>query len=55
MNIQHIVKTSKLENTNFIMLTETWLKNTDEDKAWIDTSDLHNNNLRRDTVNRTAK
>ena len=37
------------------MPTETWLKNTDEDKAWVDTSDLNNNNLRLDTVNRTKR
>ena len=37
------------------MLTETWLKNMDEDKAWVDTSDLNNNNLRLDTVNRTKR
>ena len=30
------------------------MKNTDEDKAWIDTSDLYNN-LRIDTVNKTAR
>ena len=27
----------------------------DEDKAWIHTSDLNNNNLRLDTVNRTKR
>ena len=27
----------------------------DEDKAWIDTNDLNNNNLRIDMVNRTAR
>ena len=31
------------------------MKNTDEDKAWIVTSDLHNKNLRIDMVNRTAR
>ena len=54
-NRQQIVETSELEKTDFIILTETWLKTTDEDKAWIDTSDLHNNNLRIDTLNRTAR
>ena len=34
---------------------ETWLKNTDEDKAWINKSDLNNNNLRIDTVSRTTR
>ena len=32
-----------------------WLKNTDEDKAWIDTNNLHNNILRIDMVNRTVR
>ena len=45
---QQIVKTTELESIDFIMLTETWLKNTDEDKAWIITSDPNNNNLRID-------
>ena len=49
---QQIVETTELQNTDFIMLTETWLKNTDEDKAWINTSDLNKNNLRIDTVSR---
>ena len=47
--------TAELQNIDFIMLTETWLKNMDEDKAWINTSDLNNNNLRLDTVNRTKR
>ena len=38
---QKIVETIELENTDFIMRTETWLKNTDEDKSWISTSDLN--------------
>ena len=40
------------------MLTETWLKNTDKDKVWINTSDLNNNNnnnMRIDTVSRTMR
>ena len=52
---QQIVKTTEHENIYFIMLTETWLKNTDEDKAWINTSDLNNNNLSTDTVSRTMR
>ena len=31
------------------------MKDTVEDKVWIDTSNLHNTNLRIDTVNRTAR
>ena len=45
----------ELENIDFTMLTETWLKNTDEDMAWVSTSDLNNDNLRLDTVNRNNK
>ena len=52
---QQIVETIGLENIDFIMLTETCLKNTEEDKAWINTSDLNNNNLRMDTVSRTMR
>ena len=52
---QQIVETTELENIDFIMLTETWLKNTDEEKAWINTSDLNNNNLRIDTVSITMR
>ena len=50
-----IAETVELQNIDFIMLTETWLKNTDKDKAWVNTSDLNNNNLRLDTVNRTKR
>ena len=45
-NQLQIAETVELQNIDFIMLTETWLKNLDEDKAWINTSDLNNNNLR---------
>ena len=37
------------------MLTDTRLKTMDKDKAWVNTSDLKNNNLRLDTVNRTKR
>ena len=50
-----IVEIMELENIDFTMLTETWLKNTDEDMAWVSTSDLNNNNLRLDTVNKNNK
>ena len=50
-----IIEIVELQNIDFIMLTETWLKNLDEDKAWVNTSDLNNNNLRLDTVNRMKR
>ena len=50
-----IAKTAELQNIDFITLTETWLKNTDEEKARVNTSDLNNNNLRLDTGNRTER
>ena len=50
-----IIKIVELQNIDFIMLTETWLKSTDKDKAWVNTSDLNNNNLRLDTVNRMKR
>ena len=52
---QQIAETTGLENIDFIMLMETWLKNRDKDKVWINTSDLNNNNLRIDTVSRTMR
>ena len=45
----------ELENIDFTMLTETWLKNTDKDMAWVSTNNLNNDNLRLDTVNRNNK
>ena len=50
-----IAETVELQNIDFIMLTETWLKNMDKDKAWVKASDLNNNNLRLDIVNRTKR
>ena len=50
-----IIEIVELQNIDFIMLTETWLKNTDEDKAWVNTSDLNNNSLRLDKVNRMKR
>ena len=35
-----MIKTSSLENTNFTILTETWLKDTDKDRVLIATSGL---------------
>ena len=50
-----IAEAVEFQNIDFIMLTETWLKNMDEDKAWVNTSDLSKNNLRLDTVNRMRR
>ena len=50
-----IAETVELQNIDFIMLTETWLKNMDKDKVWVNTSDLNNNNLTLDRVNRTKR
>ena len=41
--MEQIIRTSSLENTDFTICTEMWLKDTDEDRAWIATSRLDNN------------
>ena len=44
-NIKHndlVLETILLHNLDFAILTETWLKDTDEDQAWVKTSELAN-------------
>ena len=53
--VEQIKETSKLENTNFVILTETWLKDTDEDRPWVATSSTDNEEYRIDTVNLHTK
>ena len=50
-NKEQVEETSNLENTDFIILTETWLKDTDEDQTWVATSGLHNEEFKIDMVN----
>lgn len=38
--VQLVLENSELENLDFLAITETWLTDTDEDRAWIATSQL---------------
>ena len=48
-----IIETSKLENLDFLVISETWLK--DEDIHWIATSSLSTDEYRVQTINRQGK
>ena len=61
-NIKHKVNKNKsvletilLHNLDFAILMETWLKDMDEDQAWVKTSNLTNKEFRMDTINRPGK
>ena len=49
--VEQIIKTRSLENTDFTILTEIWLKDTDEDGSLIATSRLDNNEYWLHTTN----
>ena len=53
--VEQVKETSKLGNTDFIILMETWLKDTYEDQARVATSGLDNEEYRIDTVNYHTK
>ena len=40
--VEQVKETNNLENADFIILTEIWRKDTDEDWAWVATSGLNN-------------
>ena len=42
----------KEENIDICIVTETWIQNREEDKAWCDTSALNNDNLMLHNMNR---
>ena len=48
-----IIETSKLENLNFVAISETWLK--EEDAHWVATSSLATEEYRIQTINRQGK
>ena len=48
-----IIETSKLENLDFLVISETWLK--EEDTHWIATSSLATDEYRIQTINRQGK
>ena len=48
-----IIETSKLENLDFLVISETWLK--EEDAHWVATSSLATDEYRIQTINRHGK
>ena len=48
-----IIETSKLENLDFLVISETWLK--EEDAHWVATSSLATEEYRIQTINRQGK
>ena len=45
----------KEDNIDICIVTETWIQNTEEDKAWCEISALNNDNLMLHTVNREER
>ena len=52
---QLVLENSRLENLDFLVITETWLTDTDEDQQWLKTSELDNSDYRIEVQNRTNK
>ena len=50
-----VLENSELENLDFLAITETWLADTDEDRAWIATSQLESDQYSFHTHNRLEK
>ena len=48
-----VIETSKLENLDFLVISETWLK--EEDEHWVATSSLGTDEYRIQTINRQGK
>ena len=48
-----VIETSKLENLDFLVISETWLK--EEDEHWVATSSLATDEYRIQTINRQGK
>ena len=53
--VEQFKETRKLEDIDFMIFMKTWLKDTDEDQAWVATSGLDNEEYRIDTVNHHIK
>ena len=49
--VELVLENSNLQNLGFLAVTETWLKDTNEDKAWIETSRLESEDLSFQTHN----
>ena len=43
--VELVLENSHLQNLDFLAVTETWLKDTDEDRAWIESSQLESEEL----------
>ena len=53
--VELVLENSELQNLDFLAITETWLKDTDEDRAWISSSQLERDKLSFQTLNRQSK
>ena len=53
--VELVLENSNLQNLDFLAVTETWLKDTDEDRAWIESSQLESEELSFQTHNRQNK
>ena len=49
------MENSKLESIDILAITETWLTNSEEDKAWIKTSGLEDHGYSFHTHNRSDR
>ena len=49
--VELVLENSNLQNLDFLAVTETWLKDTDEDRAWIESSQLESEELSFQTHN----
>ena len=50
-----ILETCLLHNLDMAVITETWLKDTDEDQAWLQSSEMTQKEYRLDTINRNKR
>ena len=53
--VELVLENSNLQNLDFLAVTETWLRDTDDDRAWIETSQLESEELSFQTHNRQNK
>ena len=53
--VELVLENSELQNLDFLAITEIWLKDTDEDRTWISSSQLESDKLSFQTLNRQNK
>ena len=53
--VELVLENSHLQNLDFLAVTETWLKDTNEDRAWIESSQLESEELSFQMHNRQNK